>query len=168
MKQPAPQGLHTEPVCNCHDCTQARSLLGKAWLIEYLERIDKAVVGPDGDPLGYSIGLIEQEATDHREAIAKSIYDRLARIEQSQATLATVGDVAALAGKTISKAHVGTRLRQVAEQYGAGGHTHREKMLKALADEFDPEHKMTVAVAITDTKRGSSQAKVRGDRGRKR
>jgi hypothetical protein len=117
-KQPAPQGFHTEPVCNCHDCTQARSLLGKAWLIEILERIEREIKGTN-------TGMFKT-------------YDAVARIEQSQATLASTLD------EMKGRLDVGFVLRS--DTY--------EIVAKAQAK----------AAGLCPPRRG----KVRGDRGRKR
>lgn len=46
------------------------------------------------------------------------------------------GDVRAQAAAMEMRAQVVARLRSVGETYAAGGHTHRQRMLFALADEF--------------------------------
>jgi hypothetical protein len=129
--KPAPQGFHTEPVCNCHDCTQARSLLGKAWLIEQFEALREHIAGHWPTKLFAELASIEQFTTQTK--------DTLARVEQSQATLAGEANCSSEWFQTRTLLDL------------------TNKRLKAIER----------AVAITDTKRSSSR-KVRGDRGRKR
>ena len=87
-------------VCNCHDCTQARSLLGKAWLIEILDRIEREIKGTNTgmfktyDAVARTGARLDRMDTRMGEIILGcsqfygDLADRLARIEQSQATLA--------------------------------------------------------------------------------
>jgi hypothetical protein len=168
-------------VCECHDCTQARGLIRAGGLNAILEAMKHVVCAHQAgslaedmrnEKLHEQLGRIEAFAVAEQSRLEaqlcqweSDLTERLERIEQAQATLAgetmvlVLTKLLKLESQAVPKAVVGARLRHVAEQYGAGGHTHREKMLKALADEFDPEHKTTVAIAITDTKRSSSRKK---------
>lgn len=82
---------------------------------------------------------------------------RSAAIEEKLGQLPGHTDIAVLAHDLenkylIPRAMVGERLRHVAKAYLAGGHSHRAKMLNALANEFDPAH-TDPAVAMTETPR---------------
>jgi hypothetical protein len=167
-------------VCECHDCTQARSLERAGGLYDVLVRMERAMckVSELGKPLE------RIEATTN--VTQQQLESGLARIERSQATLAgetmvlvltkllrlegalcppskpSVGEASAsdnpIAGFTDMNV-IGLLKSTIGMCEDGEPHQQIKQRLWRSVEMLHALHKPTVAVAITDTKRSSSRKK---------